>query len=329
MQAPVTASSPSVEEFPGFADELRAFWRRLPNKALFFPLLGAWLLLFAYLGNSTFGYTNTPSLLVWMYKAYVSESAIADDAHGLVIPFLVLGLCWWKRRELLAAVQESWWPGLLILAGGLVFHILGYLMQQPRISIVGLFVGIYGLTGLTWGWRWMRASFFPFFLFVFMMPLGSATEPVTFPLRLFVTKMVAVICNVLGVSVINEGTQLFNGLRTYQYEVAPACGGIKSLVTVGITSIVCAHVFFQRTRYRLLLIAAALPLAVIGNTVRLLVIIFAAEIGGQRGGNAAHDSGFWSMVPYIPAFLGLALLIRWLERKEGNHKPKPAEAPVT
>src|SRR6185436_12865295 len=128
------------------------------------------------------------------------------------------------------------------------------------------------------------------------VPLGSQTEPVTFPLRLFVTKFVAIICNTFGVSVISEGTQLYDGLRTYKYEVAPACGGIKSLVTVGLTSIVCAFVLFRRPGQRLLLIAAALPLAVFGNTVRLLIIVFAAELFGQKGGNAAHDSGFWSMI---------------------------------
>ena len=59
-------------EFPGFADELRAYWRGLPNKTVFFPLLAAWLALFHFLGNATFGYTNTPSLLRWMYNAYIA-----------------------------------------------------------------------------------------------------------------------------------------------------------------------------------------------------------------------------------------------------------------
>ena len=41
-------------------------WHRLPNKGLFLVLLAAWLALFHFLGNSTFGYVDTPSLLGWM-----------------------------------------------------------------------------------------------------------------------------------------------------------------------------------------------------------------------------------------------------------------------
>ena len=139
----------------GLSDEIRIAWRQLPDKGLFFVLLGAWLALFHFLGNSTFGYVDTPSLLVWMYNAYSSSGLEGDDGHGLIIPFLVVGLFWWKRKELLALRLRGWWPGLLLAAAALVLHILGYLVQQSRISIVALFVGIYALTGLTWGTRWL------------------------------------------------------------------------------------------------------------------------------------------------------------------------------
>ena len=40
-------------------------WARLENKGLFFTLLGAWVALFLFLGNSTFGYYDKPSLFYW------------------------------------------------------------------------------------------------------------------------------------------------------------------------------------------------------------------------------------------------------------------------
>jgi hypothetical protein len=48
-----------------------------------------------------------------------------------------------------------------------VLHIAGFLLQQPLISIVALFAGIYALMGLAWGREWLRHSAYPFFLFVF------------------------------------------------------------------------------------------------------------------------------------------------------------------
>ena len=72
----------------------------MPHKGVFLPLLAGWLLLFHLLGNSTLGYVNSPSLFVWLYELY--NSPFHYDDHGLFIPFVVLGLFWWKRAELLA-----------------------------------------------------------------------------------------------------------------------------------------------------------------------------------------------------------------------------------
>lgn len=313
-----------------FASEFASCWQQLPDKAVFFPLVAAWLALFHFLGNSTFGYVPTPSLFQWMWTAYNSKHPAADDGHGTLIPFVVLALFWWKRKELLAQPFRSWSPALVLVAGSLVLHVLGYVLQQPRLSILGLFGGLYGLMGLVWGPQFLRACFFPFFLFGFMMPLGSLTEPVTFPLRLLVSQIVAFFCNdILGISVVAEGTQLFNGVRTYQYEVAAACSGIRSLVAIAVLAIIYAFVSFRKGGQRALLIVSAGPLALIGNTFRMLIIVFAAEFGGgQEAGAAAHDHWFWSLLPYVPAIGGLILIGRWLERQDQSEVPgaKPVAA---
>jgi hypothetical protein len=181
-------------------EELKSVWNQLPNKGFFFVLLAAWLALFQFLGNSVFGYLDTHSLLYAMWKDYTVTSNVSDDSHGVLIPFVVLVLFWWKRDQLLALPLRAWWPGILILALGVVIHMVGYAVQQPRISIIGLFVGIYGLMGLAWGPDWLRASFFPYFLFGFCVPLGTLVDPVTFPLRLMVSKLVAFIGqNIFGI----------------------------------------------------------------------------------------------------------------------------------
>ncbi len=174
-----------------FRIEFMDCWQRLPNKGLFLVLLVAWLALFHFLGNATLGYIPTPSLLSWMHMAYASSSdGGSDDSHGKLIPFVVLGLLWWKRKQLLAQPLQIWWPGLLLVVLGLALHLLGYMVQQPRISIVALFTGIYGLMGLVWGRQLLRESFFPFFLFAFCVPLGWSAVSITFPLRLLVCRLV-------------------------------------------------------------------------------------------------------------------------------------------
>src|ERR1017187_289732 len=250
-------------------------WQRLLNKALFLVLLAAWLALFHFLGNATLGYINTTSLLTWMRVAYSSnpDANGSDDSHGKLIPFVVIALFWWKRKQLMNLPLRTWWPGLLLVALALGLHVMGYMVQQPRISIVALFVGIYGLMGLAWGRAWLRDSFFPFFLFAFCVPLGWSAVSITFPLRLLVCRLVEWISgNILQIDILRDGTALTDPMRTYQYDVAPACSGIRSLFAIIAVSIIYAFLSFRTGWRRGLLIIAAVPLAVLGNVVRMLTI---------------------------------------------------------
>ena len=87
-----------------FRIEFLDCWYRMPNKGFFLVLLVAWLALFQFLGNSTLGYIPTPSLLKWMHEAYQPshDPGANDDSYGRWIPFIVLGLFWWKRKQLMA-----------------------------------------------------------------------------------------------------------------------------------------------------------------------------------------------------------------------------------
>jgi exosortase len=151
------------------------------------------------------------------------------------------------------------------------------------------------------------------------VPWSVVLEPITFPLRLLVSIMVEVIAhNILGIGVMRMGTQLFDPLGTYQYDVAAACSGIRSLTAIFMFAAVCAFVMLRSPWRRLLMMALAIPLAVLGNLLRMLLIIIAAVMGGQEWGNSVHESTLISLVPYLPAFVGLLFIGRWLEKRPGS-----------
>jgi exosortase len=219
---------------------------------------------------------------------------------------------------------KIWPPALILIVSGLVLHILCYVIQEPRLSIMALFAGIYGLMGLAWGPAWLRNSFFPFFLFIFLVPFDVVLEPITFPLRILVSELVEWVAHgVLGIGVLRMGTQLFDPLGAYQYDVAAACSGIHSLVAVFLFATVCGFMMFRSPWKRLFMMALAFPFAVLGNLLRMLLIIIAAEIGGQQWGNYVHESAIISLLPYVPVFLGLLLVGQWLvEKSDPNKNPQ-------
>lgn len=297
------------KDSPSLTEELRAFWEAMPDKAVFGVLFILWLALFQFYGNSTLGYVDTPSLFGWMDYAYSNR---ADDEHGYYLPLVVLFLLWWKKDELLAVPKAVSWSavGLVVLA--LLIHVVGFQVQQTRLSIVGFYFGLFGLGGVVWGWRWLQATFFPFFLFAFGVPLGNKGDAITQPLRQLATDITAAIAQgPLGIKVIQNGTTIFDPTGKFSYEIAAACSGLRSLTAITVVSIIFAFVWFRSWWQRGIMIGAAIPLAIGSNVFRLLSIIVAAEAFGQKAGNFVHDNGMLSLLPYLPAFVGLAIL-GWL-----------------
>jgi len=295
-------------------------WQRLPNKAFFFALLAAWGMLFQFWGNSILGYIHTPSLFQWLYNSYNIGGELGEDASiGNLAPFLVIGIFWWKRKELLALPLNLWWPGLLLLTAALMLQLLGYLVQQPFVSVVALFAGIYALTGLAWGREWLKHSAYPVFLFIFSIPLTGHLSFVLFPLRLLVCWLVEMVAHVIGISVIRNGTQLMDPSGKYGYDVVAACGGMRSLIAIFLLATVIAFGTLRGAWGRIFLMILAAPFAVLGNMLRLLAIIIAAEMGGQKWGDYVHEGGPFgiiSLLPYVPGIIGLLWIGRRLENRE-------------
>jgi exosortase len=287
-------------------DELAALWASLPDKLLVFALCFVWGMFFQVLGNSTFGYTDTPSLFAWMNYSY---NSLEDDRHGKIIPFVVLALILVKRKELTAVPKAPWWPALVLVVAALLLHMAGYVIQQTRVSVIAFFLGMYGLTGLVWGPRWLRAIFFPYFLFIFCFPLGTLAEKITFPLRTVVTQISVGIAHVLGIEAIRNGTQII-GANGFNFDVAPACSGIRSLTALVALTTIYGFLTFHAAWKRVLMVLLAVPLAVIGNVARITGVILTAEAFGESAGLKFHDgAGF---VTFFVAIICVMALGHWL-----------------
>jgi exosortase/archaeosortase family protein len=91
---------------------------------------------------------------------------------------------------------------------------------------------------------------------------------------------------------------------------------MRSLISIFLISTSYAFLVFKSPTNRLLMVFASLPLAVIGNVVRLSTVVAAGEWRGQVAGNFVHDNGIISMLPYIPAIFGVMLIGQYLEKRE-------------
>ncbi len=325
-----TDPAPATPKARGFLEELRAFGDAIPHKALLGVLVLAWVAVFHFYGNPTLGYINTRSLFGWLKNTYDHST---DDNFGMFILPAVLLLLWWKRAELAAAPKRFWWPPLLLLVFGALLHLAGYTVQQTRLSVVGFFFGLYAILGMLWGWAMWRALFFPYFLFAFTMPLTGELEGLTLPLRYLATKITVVLSHIGGIDVVQKGTLIESSGGHFSYSVEAACSGLRSLTTMLMLGCIFGFTAFQSNWKRAALIASAVPLAICGNVIRLISIVIAASwkydemiaakeplaaarAAAQELGTLVHDHSVIKLAAYIPAFVGMMLLARWL-REDG------------
>ncbi len=296
---------------PSLGAEFRDYWGRAPDKWLFLTLLAGWCVLFHVAGISSFNFkTLHPSLFEWLYHAW-NEPAM-DSSQGNLIPFVVAVLFWVRRRELAASVSGVWWPGLGVVGLALLIHVLGFLAQQPRVSMIALFLGLYGLIGVVWGWRTMWESTFPMGLFAFCMPLGNFAEPVTLPLRMVSATWTRVFCHwVLGIGVVQQGTVLSDPSGKYNYDVAAACSGIHSFVALLALTTIFAMLTLRSLWRRMLMVLTTVPLVVFCNVLRLVVVVLIGRAYGEASGKWVHDwFGFVTYMAAIGALLGVARALR-------------------
>jgi exosortase len=336
MQSEEKQDAPATR---GFLDELRSLGEAVPHKAMFGVILLAWIALFHFLGNPTLGYINTRSMFGWLQNAYNQST---DDNLGVLVPIAVIALLWWKREELAAAPKHLWWPPIVLFVFAALLHVAGYTVQQTRLSVVSFFLGLYALMGLLWGWQVLRATFFPFFLFAFSVPLTGEMEGLTIPLRIIAAKLAVVTSHLIGIDdLVRQGTQLLHEKRGVSYDVEAACSGLRSLTVMLAMGCVFGFVLFRKNWKRALMVLSAIPLAILSNLLRLQTVVIGgtwkydqmdaakaskavATKAGQDFGMFLHDHDILKYVPYVLGFAGMMLLARWLREDDESEQAVPA-----
>jgi len=105
-------------------------------------------------------------------------------------------------------------------------------------------------------------------------------------------------------------------------EVAPECSGIHSTLVLFITSVLASHLFLRATSRRVVLVCFVLPLALLRNGFRILVIgELCVHIGPEMINSSIHHHGgpLFFVLSLIPFFY----LLRWLRRSESLARPSP------
>jgi exosortase len=213
-------------------------------------------------------------LTVWLYGDVLLRLVRQwwtdpNFSHGFFVP-LFAGWVIWQQRESLAgmAVKPSWWgvPISLFALGMLVVGTVGAELFLARVSLLFLLMG---MVVLLWGWKHFRAVLFPWAFLFLMIPIPAIIfNQVTFPLQILASKAAAWVLPLAGVPVLREGNII--NLPAMPLEVAQACSGIRSLLSLATLAIIYGYLMEPRKIIRVALALASIPIAVIANSLRII-----------------------------------------------------------
>ena len=241
----------------------------------------------------------------------------SDDnySHGFIVAPFAAYFAWQKREQLAAAPIAPHWSGLVIVAAGLCVLLAGLFGAElflTRLSLIGVLAGT---ILFVFGARHLRLLAFPVAFLILMIPLPAVMfNQIAFPLQLFASGVGEAVLSLCGVPVLREGNILT--LPTTTLEVAQACSGIRSLVSL-LTLAILLGKLTERAAWKTVALALlAVPVAIAANAARVAGTgLAAAWIGPQAAEGFFHEFSGW--VVFVIAFsllLAAQRALKWTSR---------------
>lgn len=261
-----------------------------------------------------------PSVLqlasVWSSVEYYSHGFLVPVASGLVAHGIA------RSRSALPRTGD--WRGAVALAAALLVQAAGVLAGSVGLQGLAL-VG--ALSAAVWALRgtaWLRALAFPLAFLLFMVPVPQTwLAPVVVQLLLFVTSAATRVLHAFGMPVLREGNVILlpGGDSLF---VAEACSGLTSLVTLLPIAVLIAWLAPVALRWKVVLVALAIPIAMLANLLRVVGTSAGAVRWGVDlvTGEPAHT--LVGLAVYAFACVALLAIARWMPRARRTRKPRIA-----
>ena len=261
--------------------------------------------------------TNLVSLIVY-------AAATELDSYILLIPFISAYLLFLRRKQLADAHESSPLWAIAFFAGGVVILAAAWRLgtSGPALSrndlltlTMSSFVCFVAATGFAFlGRQWMASAAVPIAFLIFLIPLpDTAVGWLETTYKLASADVANLFFLLSGTPVSRDGT-VFQ-LPGILFEVAEECSGLHSSLALFITSLLASHLFLKRPWHRVVLLALVIPLGILRNGFRILVIgLLCVHVGPQMIHSVIHTHGgplFFalSLVPFV-------LLLGYLRRQE-------------
>jgi exosortase len=253
----------------------------------------------------------------WLYAPVVTK-LVRDWAHdenyshGFLIVPLAAWFAWQQRDRLSAARARPSVFGLVVICGALALVIVGRLGAELFLTRISIIVMLAGAVLFLHGWQHLRILAFPILFLLLMVPLPAIVfNQVAFPLQLLASRVGTAGIQACAVPVLREGNVIV--LADTSLEVAEACSGIRSLVSLLTLGILYGYFTDPRPWMRVVIALSTIPIAIAANAARVTGTgVLAHYYGSEAAEGFFHTFSGWLV--FVVAFILLFLVARVLAR---------------
>jgi len=193
----------------------------------------------------------------------------SDTSHGFLVPPFAAYLAWTNRERIRTAKIQPSWVGVAVIAFGLAMLILGQYGAELFLSRVSLVVVLTGIVLTFGGGQMLRELRFSLLVLLLAIPLPAIIyNQITFPLQILASKAASALLPLFGVPVLREGNVI--ELPAMRLEVAEACSGIRSLISLFTLAIFYGYFLDKSVVRRTILALSSIPIAIGANAIRIV-----------------------------------------------------------
>ena len=256
--------------------------------------------------------------VAWFWHPLVSLFDLTQQqehySHIVLIPFLSLYLLYLDRKAIFTSLEWSPWLGAFVIGMGA----WGYWSADAAISdpdrmsitILALVVMCWGIFVSCFGVTLCRKVSFGLLFLLFIVPFPTfLLDAIVGFLQRSSTEATDLMFSALGVPVFREGFVF--SLSNFTIHVAEECSGIRSALSLFITSFVVGYFFLRSVWMKAGLVAIVIPLAIVKNAFRIVGLSLLANYVDPTfiTDSMLHRSGG---VPLFVLSLGVLLSLAWL-----------------
>ena len=258
-----------------------------------------------------------------LYRMGVQWANDENMGHGFFVP-VVSALIAWQRKDLLLATprRSNGWGLVLVIWAGMqaLAATLGAELFTARLAFVMAIVGCVLYVG---GKEWLKILSFPLALLLFMIPIPQILYArLTLSLQMLASQLGELLIGWMGIPVIRTGNLL--QLPSQTLDIADACSGIRSLLSLIFLSLVYAYFTDKRPWMRSALLIATVPIAIGANAIRVALTGLLSEINTKLAQGTYHEMEGY--VVFIVALAALLVTHRLISFAAGKFKKSEVHA---